>query len=207
MKGDRSASSSTLSRKYATFRNRLNCTEFSAVVFDYDGTLVATNARSDPPIEEMTERLVDLLRAGIPIGIATGRGDSARQQLQPIIPCEFQARVLLGYHNASQIARLDVSREVDGDFLDPILERFSKRFLRSSIHAEGVAARNYPWQVSIRPFSGHANDKVMDGSPGPGYGGIRRQTKGHGFRSLPRCRTQECIEGGISVRYIRRIWS
>ena len=151
MKGDPNVSSSTWFKEYSTFRNRLNSSRIRAVVFDYDGTLVATNARFDSPIGAVTERLVELLRADIPIGIATGRGDSARQQLQPIIPRELQARVLLGYHNASQIARLNVDREVDGDFLYPILERFWERLLRSPIHTEGTAVRNYPSQISIRP--------------------------------------------------------
>jgi len=149
--GDRHVSSSTWLKKYSTFRNRLNSSTIRAIVFDYDGTLVATKARFNSPIEAITERLVELLKGGIPIGIATGRGDSARQELQPIIPRELQARVMLGYHNASQIARLNVDREVDGDFLDPILEQFWKRLLRSPINTEGTAVRNYPLQISIRP--------------------------------------------------------
>ena len=205
MTEDRHVSSSTLSKNYTTFRKRLNSREFRAVVFDYDGTLVATNARFEPPIEDVAGRLVELLKAGIPIGIATGRGDSARQQLQPIIPREFQARVLLGYHNASQIARLDVNHEVDGDFLDPILERFSKRFLRSSIHAEGVAARNYPWQVSIRPSQDMQMTRlwtaVQDLATEVSDGKLKVMVSGHSLDVVPKSVSKVALVSAISEEF------
>ncbi|MYI76323.1 MAG: HAD family phosphatase, partial [Gammaproteobacteria bacterium] len=138
-------------KKYSAFRSRLVSVDIRAVVFDYDGTLVETNTRFDPPDKSIAERMVELLKAGIPIGIATGRGNSVRQQLRTVIPTQFQARVLLGYLNASQITRLNTEVEIDEDFADPALERFWERLQCAIKHTPGINIKKYPYQISIRP--------------------------------------------------------
>ena len=150
---DHDASPSFWYKKYSTFRSGLVSVDIRAIVFDYDGTLVETNARFDPPVESVARRIVELLEAGIPIGIATGRGNSVKHPLQTMIPSKFQARTLLGYLNASQITRLNTKVEIDGDLEDPNLVRFWERLQRVLQHTQGVVTKKYPSQISIRPAS------------------------------------------------------
>ena len=54
------------------YRNQLARAVFGAIVLDYDGTIVDTRDRRDPPDQEMTDVLVGLSKTTL-IGIATGR--------------------------------------------------------------------------------------------------------------------------------------
>lgn len=89
-----------------TYRNQLARAVFRAVVLDYDGTIVETRDRRDPPKQEMAEVLADLAQSAF-IGIATGRGRSVRCDLQACLPKVIWPRIYVGYYNGGVIARLD----------------------------------------------------------------------------------------------------
>lgn len=89
-----------------TFRRRLASTRFSGAVFDYDGTLVDSRHRFNPPSGRIADELIRLLSAGLPIGIATGRGKSVRKDLRSILPKKYWGRVLIGYYNGAEIGKL-----------------------------------------------------------------------------------------------------
>ena len=92
---------------YATFLRGLQAREYRAVVLDYDGTLCDAAERYDGPGPAVTEQLVALLRAGVLVGIATGRGKSVRKDLRARIKSPaLRARVLIGYHNGAEIGDL-----------------------------------------------------------------------------------------------------
>jgi hydroxymethylpyrimidine pyrophosphatase-like HAD family hydrolase/fructoselysine-6-P-deglycase FrlB-like protein len=84
------------------FKKQLTSKRFGAVVFDYDGTLCYTPDRFRPLSEPIMEQLTRLLEAGVIIGIATGRGKSARKELLSL-PDRFHNRVYIGYHNGGEI--------------------------------------------------------------------------------------------------------
>ena len=88
-------------------RDTLNTTSIEAVVLDYDGTLVEPDRRREPPARVVADELVRLLGLGVTIGIATGRGDSVRSDLRSVLPKRLWQRVVVGYHNGSEIATLD----------------------------------------------------------------------------------------------------
>ncbi|HYT93291.1 MAG TPA: hypothetical protein VEL76_31525, partial [Gemmataceae bacterium] len=67
---------------YSTARKRLSETVFRGLVMDYDGTLCHEAERFGPLPDVMASELARLLRAGVLIGIATGRGKSVRKSLQ-----------------------------------------------------------------------------------------------------------------------------
>jgi hypothetical protein len=93
---------------YQEFRNRITKTRFNGIIFDYDGTLCGSAERFVGIREEIADSLEALLRAGIPIGIATGRGKSAKDALRAIIRSRsLQKLVLMGYHNAGEIGSLN----------------------------------------------------------------------------------------------------
>jgi fructoselysine-6-P-deglycase FrlB-like protein len=89
-----------------TFCTRLGKQSLKALVFDYDGTMVATNCRFGPIPKNVAAPLVYFLRKGIVVGVASGRGKSLRKVLRETIPVELQSRVVVGYYNGSQTGLL-----------------------------------------------------------------------------------------------------
>jgi hydroxymethylpyrimidine pyrophosphatase-like HAD family hydrolase len=75
-------------------------------VFDYDGTLVQEAERFQGPSAAVVGMLVRLLSTGGVLGIATGRGRSAREELRSQLPKATWANVVMGYYNGAVIAPL-----------------------------------------------------------------------------------------------------
>ena len=86
---------------------RYGSARFRAVVFDYDGTLCAPRRRYKGLDGDIVAALERLLAEGIIIGIATGRGQSVRIDLQAKLAREYWKRVWIGYYNAGQVGTLD----------------------------------------------------------------------------------------------------
>lgn len=87
---------------------RLSATPIGGLAFDYDGTLVATSERYEPPRSEIIAELIRLDSQGIKLGIATGRGKSAGADLRKVLPELMHPRVIMGYYNGSHLTTLDV---------------------------------------------------------------------------------------------------
>lgn len=95
-------------KHYRTFSDALTRRSFSGVIFDYDGTLCGSGDRFTGLRKDVISALLSLLRAGILVGIATGRGKSVREELRlKIRQRNFQKQVLIGYHNGGEIGSLD----------------------------------------------------------------------------------------------------
>ncbi len=92
---------------FEAFRDELYRRPIRGLVFDYDGTLVDVQDRFQPPKQDISEALIKLLAYGIRIGIATGRGRSARRDLREVIPREYWTNVLMGYHNGAEVGPLE----------------------------------------------------------------------------------------------------
>ena len=88
------------------FRDGIRKTTFAGIVMDYDGTIVDTRHRYEPPHDDMTSELVRLLEAGIHFGIATGRGKSVRDALRECLPEPLWPLVFIGYYNGAEVAVL-----------------------------------------------------------------------------------------------------
>ena len=97
-----------------TFLTGLRDTYFAGIVLDYDGTLVDIRRRSKPAEPEMISELARLARAGVCIGVATGRGKSVRRDLQKRLPRTLWPLVLIGYYNGAEVAPLDDDCAPDG---------------------------------------------------------------------------------------------
>ncbi len=93
---------------FRTFSRRLTKTSFNGVIFDYDGTLCGTAERYSGLRKEVVAALVALLRAGVYVGIATGRGKSMKSELRSQIrQRSLQKQIMIGYHNAGEIGLLN----------------------------------------------------------------------------------------------------
>lgn len=89
-----------------TFRDKLSEARFAAAVFDYDGTIVDTRHRTQPPKTDITAELVRFAESGAWVAIATGRGASVRGDLRNALPPSLWDRILVGYYNGAEVAWL-----------------------------------------------------------------------------------------------------
>lgn len=99
---------------YARFLATLGSAKIRAVVLDYDGTLCDEAKRFNPLPTSVAGELARILRAGIPVGIATGRGKSVRERLQEALPRDLWGRVVVGYYNGGEIGPLSNDECPDG---------------------------------------------------------------------------------------------
>lgn len=82
-------------------------------VFDYDGTIVTTEGRWSVPDAQIVDELVRLFRAGLQLGIATGRGGSAGEDLRKVLPADILPAIPIGYYNGGYLRPADVRIEDD----------------------------------------------------------------------------------------------
>lgn len=93
---------------FRAFSKRLAKTSFNGVIFDYDGTLCGSAERYSGLRKEVVDALATLLRAGVYVGIATGRGKSVKTELRTRIrQRSLRKQMMIGYHNAGEIGLLD----------------------------------------------------------------------------------------------------
>lgn len=106
------------------WRGRLDAlahADIGGLVFDYDGTIVTTEGRYRLPTGEITSELVRLHAAGLRIGIATGRGGSAGEDLRKVLPAEMLPTIPIGYYNGGHLRYADVDIEHDPATPDPAI--------------------------------------------------------------------------------------
>lgn len=91
----------------SSYLDKLRRTRFRGILFDYDGTLCPTERRFDDLPDQVSRHLNKLLKGGVVLGIATGRGRSVRAALRASIAKELWHRLIVGYYNGGEIHRLD----------------------------------------------------------------------------------------------------
>lgn len=108
------------------------------LVMDYDGTIADERDRYRVGLSlPIAQQLTRLLEAGLPIGIATGRGPSAGVSLRSSIPSTYWGAVLVGYYNGAVVTSLADDRDplVDGmDEDDQFIGELKKAATLSSCH-------------------------------------------------------------------------
>lgn len=131
------------------FKGRLENVEFGGIVFDYDGTLCFTKNRFDSIDSDLSKYINRLLRGNISIGVATGRGKSAGDELRKVIPPELQSNVLIGYYNGAIINPLDQELNIDEVENDRSLQALYDSLLETYKGESGVRMEFRPVQLSI----------------------------------------------------------
>ena len=130
------------------FLERLISSKFGSIIFDLDGTLLEDRyADFDPVILEALRRLIS---GNIVIGVATGRGGSARTLLRKHFPKKIWKNIIVGYYNGSEIGLLsDESYPAEEaelcDVLVPVMQQLEAAQLDVSIRKK--ASR---YQITLR---------------------------------------------------------
>jgi hydroxymethylpyrimidine pyrophosphatase-like HAD family hydrolase len=104
----------THKRHYRKFIQEIQRNVFASIIMDYDGTLCTPEQRFTGIHASVAEELIRLLEAGIPIGIATGRGKSVREALRQAIPKYLWQRIIIGYYNGAECGDLHNEELPDG---------------------------------------------------------------------------------------------
>lgn len=89
------------------FCERLGRARFRALVCDFDGTFCNTDLRFDGLDTSLVAQIERITKAGVPMGFATGRGDSLHTDLREKLDKSLWSRVTLGFYSGSTIANLD----------------------------------------------------------------------------------------------------
>ena len=134
----------------AAFYDRIAGACFEGVVLDYDGTVVDTRDRFQPARPEMAAALTRLADTGVHLAFATGRGKSVRHDLQQVLPRGLWPRVLVGYYNGAEIARLDDDAVPDRAGMPcPALAPLADALRRQPELAACARQEDRPFQITL----------------------------------------------------------
>lgn len=144
-------------------QQKMTLTKFTGVVFDYDGTLVDQAHRYSPPSDNITLELTRLLENRLPVGIATGRGDSVGNDLRKVLPQKLWRQVIIGYHNGAIITNLaDLNDPDTGETQDVDLEAFYKTLSCHPFILAIAKSKLHPQQISLQPKPGYLLDHLWN---------------------------------------------
>jgi hypothetical protein len=137
-------------RALDTFKASFEQQVFRSIVFDYDGVLCNSQRHDSPPPEPIIDRLIDLVEAGVIVGIASGRGGSIQERLQESLPVSMLQKVQLGLYNCGYIADIDTTPPAKGtsEFLSHVT-RIVRRLKTIGVPIEFIKT-THPYQVSVR---------------------------------------------------------
>jgi len=141
-----------LLRAGQVYLQSLRKAKFSAIVLDYDGTIVGAGERFAGPRADISSQLNRLLEGGMVLGIATGRGKSVRKDLRKVIEERNWPKVLLGYYNGGQIIMLD-GEEPDSSTPPPsVLAQVAEILQVDDSIRHAVKIESRPTQLSVTPL-------------------------------------------------------
>lgn len=151
----------TVRRAAQSFTDAIVAQRFKAVVFDYDGTLCSSQSKDAPPTQVVVDHLTRLARAGIIVGIASGRGGSIQTCLQRVMPDDVLPKIRLGLYNGGWIDSADKA-PAPSDVTSEFLSHVTRIVVR--LKAQGVPIAMHkttpPYQVSVRFREGFATDAM-----------------------------------------------
>lgn len=151
----------TMRRAARAFADTIRLQRFKAVVFDYDGTLCSSQSKDGPPPPSVVDHLVRLARAGIVVGIASGRGGSIQACMQEVMPHDVLPKIRLGLYNGGWIAAADVPPKPAAETSE-FLSHVTRIVVRLKSQGVPILAHRttHPFQVSVRFREGLATDGI-----------------------------------------------
>lgn len=183
---------------------------FSAIIFDYDGTLCSAERRLKGPTAEMAGQILKLLECGVGVGIATGRGRSVRLDLQKCLAKEHWGSVLIGYYNASDISTLaDDTAPCRSETLVESLIPAYETLQADKVLRESCSWTLRPRQITLEPRSwlnGHrlwerANERLQRSNSA----GVRAVSSTHSIDVIaPDVSKVSLLDALVSLRQISK---
>ena len=135
---------------YKSFTKKLTKTKFGIIIFDYDGTICRPQDRFNPLSEEITHYLNSFLRKGFIVGVVTGRGQSARKEMQNAIAPKYWENVMIGYYNGANIGNLSENNIPDTKIRpNETLQRLYDLIISTNSHQK-IKIELRPWQLTIQ---------------------------------------------------------
>lgn len=126
--------------------------KIGAVALDYDGTLCTKDGRFDGLREDVVAECSRLLKAGVHLGIATGRGKSVRQELQKALDRKLWPLVYIGYYNGTDIGPLgDDSLPKTDEPRDAVLKRAHSLLTDDVWLTTTAKITPRPQQITVEP--------------------------------------------------------
>lgn len=181
-------------RIHASVRlDRLASVTIGGLVFDYDGTLVATAERYSPPRAEIIEQLVRLDAAGVRLGVATGRGNSAGKDLRAVLPPEMHSRILMGYYNGGHLTPLEIDIEREPAPDDPAISETAEWLRARDDLFVSAVYKVGPLQIMINAAllrQPYRFRRDMAECPAVSSGRVRVAGSGHSFDIVPAAATK-----------------
>lgn len=147
-----SGGSRAFQRGLDKFLAGLRAAKIGAVALDYDGTLCTKDGRFDGLREDVVAECMRLLRAGMYVGIATGRGKSVRRELQKALDRDVWPLVHIGYYNGTDIGELgdDALPKTDAPS-DTVLKRAVQLLSSDTWLTAAAKVTPRPRQLTIEP--------------------------------------------------------
>lgn len=129
----------------------LQSKHFRCIVFDYDGTLSASNDKDEPPPGKILAHLKRLVESGILVGIASGRGGSIQECLEKSLPESILQQLHLGLYNGGWLGTAS-EHPIPPDTTSEFVSQVTRIIVR--LKSLGVPILSYkathPYQVSVR---------------------------------------------------------
>lgn len=174
----------------------LSKARIGGILLDYDGTVVTTQARLDPPADEVIAELARLSDTGIAIGFATGRGGSAGTALREALPARMHRSVTVGYYNGGHVSTLDVEIEGNQPPADPDLSALADFIEARGLLRTGVVLKRSRVQITI----GHGDVvepatflSAIGGFPAMADGRVKTLSSHHSFDLVPARTTKTTV--------------
>jgi HAD superfamily hydrolase (TIGR01484 family) len=121
-----------------SWRAKLEVARFGGVIIDYDGTLCEEGERLTQPSKAVASVLTKLVRSGLEVGVATGRGKSIVASLRRTLPASLWTRVHIAMYNGARVSSLgddeaSGSAKVPSDALLSAAEKLNQSELLGSV--------------------------------------------------------------------------
>jgi hydroxymethylpyrimidine pyrophosphatase-like HAD family hydrolase len=174
------------------FRERLAAARLGAVIFDYDGTLCDATERFQGVRAEVAAELLRLLRSGVMLGIATGRGKSVREDLRRHVPVALQERVFVAYYNGSEIGTLSQVDVPQHLVPQEAISRFASLLLAHPLLGPIIQVESRGSQVSVQVKSAQWHDLV--------WRIVHALSLEHGLRAVTSTHSMDIILPTVSKR-------
>jgi HAD superfamily hydrolase (TIGR01484 family) len=152
---------SGMARARNAFVDSLEQQDFRAVVFDYDGTLTASQRKTAPPSAPVVDHLKRLVEEGVLVGIASGRGDSIQEELAKVLSAQILEKLYLGLYNGGWIGTAATAMSIPSgtvEFLSHVT-RIARKLKSLGVPIERIKP-THPYQVSIRFRDGLPTDQM-----------------------------------------------